>query len=237
MEENTRLSDLTRMLLSSPSFSGFLDNLSQNTASMPAAQPKIEQQQPQQQAQPSRQVRKDVNPYAGQQTQMHMAMIPEQQMDFSVLDLNADAFAYQPQVFSVLSLPEPSFESSVLSGKSSNFVGKFNSEVEKVEMPVIERISVKPEATIEAVPVVDEEFDADPAFALFNDQPVPASSSPLDMTAIFGGIESEKAFARIELVDAQDAAATAEIAMIKVERIFAGMDSVMERLEAMTIDL
>merc|ERR1712230_262179 len=46
MEENTRLSDLTRMLLSSPSFSGFLDTLASNPAAAQTAQ--AVQQQPQQ---------------------------------------------------------------------------------------------------------------------------------------------------------------------------------------------
>src|SRR5256885_6591869 len=65
MEENTRLSDLTRMLLSSQAFSGFLNELSQNgmpapsTTAATASQP---QSQTQSQAQPQP-TKKDVNPH------------------------------------------------------------------------------------------------------------------------------------------------------------------------------
>lgn len=215
------------MLLSSPSFSGFLDNLSSNPAAMPAPQPKIEQQQQQ-----ARQLRKDVNPYAAQHTQMHMAMIPEQTMDFSMLDLNQDAYSYQPQVFSVLSLPEPSFDVSALSGKSSNFVGKYESADEKIEMPVIERATIKKEEVVEPVIAVDDEFDSDPAFALFTDGPVATPTTGLE--SIFGGIETEKALARLELVDAEDTDAVAEAALRKVERLCADLDTVAQRLEEMT---
>ncbi|TGO46379.1 hypothetical protein BOTNAR_0592g00060 [Botryotinia narcissicola] len=172
LEENTRLSDLTRMLLSSPAFSGFLDSLSSNPATQQAPPP--QQQVPIQHEQP-RQVRKDVNPYGAQQQmqqqqQQHigMVMIPEQAMDFAMLDINADGFGYQPQVYSVLSIPETVIDSSILSGKSSNLVDSLQSEDEKAELPIVERQPVHelaPSAIVEEV--VDEEFDADPAFALF----------------------------------------------------------------------
>jgi len=101
------------MLLSSPSFSGFLDTLASNPAAAQTAQAVQQPQQVEQQQQPQRQ-RKDVNPYAAQQQMQHigMTMIPEQAMDFSMLDLNNDStFSYQPQVFSVLSMPETVIDS------------------------------------------------------------------------------------------------------------------------------
>jgi len=247
MDENTRLSDLTRMLLSSPSFSGFLDTLSTNPAAVP--------QQQQQQATPTsatqqtqaenRQVRKDINPYAAQQQmqqeQIGMAMIPEHTMDFSMLDLNGDGgFSYQPQVFSVLSMPEAVIDTSVLSGKTSNFIGRFESEDEKVEMPTIERMPVKEEAPVTLpTPIVDEEFDADPSFALFTDSvsaPVTAPLVKLDTISFFG-IESEKALARIELVDATEDEATAAMAMARVQRLYDSIEAATERLEALTMDM
>merc|ERR1712144_70274 len=171
MEENTRLSDLTRMLLSSPSFSGFLDTLASNPAAAQTAQA-VQQQQPQQR------VRKDINPYAAQQQQMQqqhigMTMIPEQTMDFSMLDLNGTSSS-QPQVFSVLSLPETILDSETLSGKSSSFTPSI-SDAEKVELPKIERMPVSEPEKAELSVVVDEEFDADPAFALYS-APVPATT-------------------------------------------------------------
>lgn len=240
IEENNRLSDLTRMLLSSPAFSGFLNDLSANGNALPqqSAPAPVEQRQVEQRQQ---QVRKDVNPYAAQQhmQQQHigMTMIPEQAMDFSMLDLNADGgYSYQPQVFAVPEMPEgPAIDASFLAGKSVASE-HLESEASKVEMPIM-RLPVIEEAPAAITPVVDEEFDSDPAFALFNDAPAPSSSSELDMTAIFGGIESEKAFARYELVDATPSEASGIIAMARVQRICAGMEDTVARLEAMTINM
>jgi hypothetical protein len=231
MEENTRLSDLTRMLLSSPSFSGFLDTLSANPAAVQPAPAAVQQHQPQVE---KRQVRKDVNPYAAQQQmqqqQIGMAMIPEATMDFSMLDLNLDGgYSYQPQVFSVLSLPETVIDSSILSGKKSE---KFTSE-QKVDYPVIRRMPVKEEAPVVATPIVDEEFDSDPAFALFTNCPAP-SSSPLTLADLdFSGIVCEKSRFTLVTVNESDAIS----AMDRVQRLCESIDAAAERLEALTLDL
>lgn len=91
-EENRRLTDLTRMLLSSSAFSGFVGELTSNPAAAQVAQAPLRPQQQQPQSEQPRRVRKDVNPY-GQQPMQHqhigMAMIPEHAMDFSMIDLNA----------------------------------------------------------------------------------------------------------------------------------------------------
>ncbi|TVY64212.1 BZIP-type transcription factor [Lachnellula suecica] len=229
MEENTRLSDLTRMLLSSPSFSGFLDTLSQNPAAAQTAQqvtqPRVEQQQ---QQQAPRQVRKDVNPYAAQQhmQQQHigMTMIPEHNMDFSMLDLNADGgFSYQPQVFSVLSLPETTIDSEVLSGKSSNFA-TLDSATEKVELPTVERM---PEPTVpaKAVEVVDEEFDSDPAFALYASSPAPSTPA---FSFDFSTLDISAKPSQYELV--VKSSTNDEACMRKMERLAARMDAAAERI-------
>lgn len=247
MEENTRLSDLTRMLLSSPSFSGFLDTLSQNPAAAQTAQqvtaPRVEQpqQQSQQQAQPQRQVRKDVNPYAAQQ-QMNigMTMIPEHNMDFSMLDLNSDgAFSYQPQVFSVLSLPETTIDTDILSGKSSSPFTPLASDAEKVELPTVERMPVvessEPEA-IKTVEVVDEEFDSDPAFALFASAPV-STAAPIEEAKTFNfdiaSIDISFKPSQYELVVEKPADGAI---MRRVERLAADMDVVAERLSLLTMN-
>jgi hypothetical protein len=243
MEENTRLSDLTRMLLSSPSFSGFLDNLSSNPAAVAPQQQQAAPAPVEQRHVENRQVRKDVNPYAAQQQmqnqQINFTMIPEQAMDFSMLDLNGDgSYIYQPQVFSVLSMPEVTFDTSILSGKKSNFVAEsFDSEAEKVTMPTIERMPVKVEVAVEASPIVDDEFDNDPAFALFTDAPITTSQTSIDseFTCIFGGIQPEKAFSRLELVDSAEEANGAA-AMDRVQRICESLEAVTARLEAMTVN-
>ena len=247
------------MLLSSPSFSDFLNDLSSNPQQLP---PQNQPQQPE-----SRQIPKDVNPYGAQQRrsqqQQHIgtAVIPEQPVDYTVLGLDSqDGFNFQPQVFSVLETPEPAvIDSSVLSGKTTNFVGEqFDLDEEKVEMPVIEKapVPVREEPVVAAekpevsdVVVRDDEFENDPAFALYHDS---ASSAPergeepavveLDTEGfsnvdIFGGIEPDKALARYELVDVCEEEEAATLAMARVHRISACLDNVMSRLEVLTVDL
>merc|ERR1712144_199352 len=224
MEENTRLSDLTRMLLSSPSFSGFLDTLASNPAAAQTAQ--AVQQQPQQveQQQPQQRVRKDINPYAAQQQQMQqqhigMTMIPEQTMDFSML-----------------SLPETILDSETLSGKSSSFTPSI-SDAEKVELPKIERMPVSEPEKAELSVVVDEEFDADPAFALYS-APVPATtvSEPKQELDISFLANLSIKPSQYELVSKTDDAAS-DAALRRVERLARDMDACVERLMSLTMHL
>jgi hypothetical protein len=240
MEENTRLSDLTRMLLSSPSFSGFLDTLASNPA---AAQTAQAVQQPQQVEQPQRQVRKDINPYAAQQQmQQHvgMTMIPEQTMDFSMLDLNNDAFNFQPQVFSVLSLPEAVIDTEVLSGKGSSF-STLASDDEKVELPTIERMPVTEAPKVELPVIVDDEFDADPSLALYASAPTaaaPKASSPaLDIDLSFLNNLSLKPsnFELIVMTPVDES--TSDAAMNRVERLGADLEACLDRLSSLTMHL
>jgi hypothetical protein len=242
MEENTRLSDLTRMLLSSPSFSGFLDNLATNPAAAQTAQ--VVQQAQQQIEQPQRQMRKDINPYAAQQQmqqqQIGMAMIPEHNMDFSMLDLNDNgAFSYQPQVFSVLSLPETVIDTEVLSGKGSSFSSS-TSDDEKVELPKVERMPVSKSEKVELPVVVDEEFDADPAFALFASSPTPTAATTIstpDLDLSFLANLSLKP-SNFELVVRSEVdEATSDAAMRRVERIANDLDACVERLMGFTMHL
>jgi hypothetical protein len=241
MEENTRLSDLTRMLLSSPSFSGFLDTLATNPAAAQTAQaiqqPQQQQQQPQQ-MEPQRQIRKDINPYAAQQQmQQHvgMTMIPEQPMDFSMLDLNTEgAFSYQPQVFSVLSLPEAVIDTEVLSGKRSSF-SPLASDSEKVELPIIERVPVC-EPVVEVPVTVDAEFDADPAFALYATAAATSSCEPeLDLSFLANLSLKPSQFELV--VERQVDETVSDAAMRKVERLAAEMDACVARLMGLTSHL
>lgn len=248
MEENTRLSDLTRMLLSSPSFSGFLDTLSANPAAAQTAQSVTQQPQPTQNQptqntqQPQRQVRKDVNPYAAQHLQapqIGMTMIPEQTMDFSMLDLGNDGF-YQPQVFSVLSMPETVIDSEVLSGKSS--VQSYTSADEKVELPTVERMPTSnPEKEVQPVPapVEDEEFDSDPSFALFapsqEKETITVAPQELDINALVASINISKP-TQYELITSTSSDEE-EAAMRRVDRMFEGLESVTERLSGLVMHL
>lgn len=133
MEENTRLTDLTRMLLSSQSFSGFLQELSQtgNIPTMPQSQAqKQPQQSAQQQTQPQPQpTRKDIPSHeASRQVssqnhmQVGMTLIPETPIDMSIFDNHS--WSHVPssdfQVYSLTDLPEPpKIDLSNLSEKAS----------------------------------------------------------------------------------------------------------------------
>ncbi|KAI0161229.1 hypothetical protein GGR57DRAFT_351381 [Xylariaceae sp. FL1272] len=250
MEENRRLTDLTRMLLSSSSFSDFLDHLSRNPT-VPAAQPQIEQRQPEPQRAP-----KDVNPYNGasqnQHQQIGMVMIPEQTMDFSMLNLNNDAFNYQPQVFAVLETPEPPvIDTDILRGKSSNFVGESFEESDKTDVPILEapiapvvEKSQLAEAPVASETVVEKKpanLDAD----IFDDNeevsaPLPTSieldTEALITESIFGGVESEKALARYELTEASEEEEIATVALRRIERLASSVESTIARLERFSLE-
>ncbi|OJD19611.1 hypothetical protein AJ78_00468 [Emergomyces pasteurianus Ep9510] len=230
VEENTRLMDLTRMLLSSPHFASFLNDMTINSgppAAPQPAQPSAMQAPSQQQQQ---QPPKDANPShvsADIQMQNHqvgMAMVPEQSADFAGMDMNTPGWntgidmSYNTPVFAVLDVPEgPDLDSAVLSGKSSNSVGPISSDEIKEQMPSIERPppvaaglakdmdSMKPTPEVE----IDE---SDSSLALFYDQPrsrsPPSSTTPATtFEDTFGGITPEKLFARIDLVIYDDGSA------------------------------
>lgn len=161
MEENTRLTDLTRMLLSSQAFSGFLSELS-GTAP-PSSTSSL--QQPQTSSQPQT-IPKDVNPHQvarqlqNQQQQIGMATIPEQSVDFSLAETNPPASSWNSTVglvnfpvFSLIKLPEgPALDVETLSGKvhGGSLLQAYESEnrdATKQDMPNIEyaRLLVKTE--------------------------------------------------------------------------------------------
>ncbi|OLN86763.1 BZIP-type transcription factor MBZ1 [Colletotrichum chlorophyti] len=243
-EENKRLQDLTRMLLSSPSFSNFLDHLSTNPQAAPQPTPAVKVERPEQQ----RQVPKDINPYANQaQQQIGMAMIPEQNMDFSMLNIDNDAYNFQPQVFAVLETPDIpiTIDSNVLSGKSSNFVGEqFDSDDDKIELPTVEAPkSLVPEVSAPALveeEVFDDDFENDPEFALYHSTPAVSPEGPAELDVegfsnvdIFGGIDSDKVLARYELVDASEEEKNSCLTMARVQRIQDRLEPMVARLEAM----
>lgn len=125
-EENTRLTDLTRMLLSSQSFAGFLQELSQGNVAEGSRQ-QSRQERPQQQAQPQP-TRKDINPHEvarqlhNQQPQIGMALIPEAPVDMSLYDTsswNSSGRSTDYHVFSVNEVPRgPAVEITKLGGKT-----------------------------------------------------------------------------------------------------------------------
>jgi len=261
MEENTRLSDLTRMLLSSPSFSSFLDTLSPADG-LPApveatTRPSASAKAPRQTENPTTNAPKDANPYAAQQ-HVGMALVPDTNADLSVLELSNNWTANylpgvwganQPQVFSVLELPEgpavDQIDTSALSGKSSSFTSElFSSDEAKVEAPTVERMPTVENQTgkvcVTPVARLEEDLDeSDPALSLFADSHVTETakvekSSFVPVLELLRGITIGKA-PRFELVSAQgtdrDVAATD---MDLFQRLCDSTEAAIRRIDAMT---
>ncbi|SZF02411.1 unnamed protein product [Blumeria hordei] len=105
--ENTRLTDITHSLLSSSSFSGFVESLSADYATK---QPSSALQQQQQIEQPRSRLPKETDLHFNQiqieNSNISMIYPPENRLDFSISDHIHEGNSYQPRVFSLLSLPE-----------------------------------------------------------------------------------------------------------------------------------
>lgn len=266
--ENTRLTDLTRMLLSSSAFSTFLNDLSSSGPTVmntPAASASHNAPATQQQIQPKS--RKDANPHqtnlqSQQQsnTQIGMALIPEQTMDFAAFDPTSNAWAgnmdygfNNAQVFSVMALPpEPNIDSidcGILSGKFSNSVGPYSSDDAKDSTPSIERMPIAekvPEVKSESVMLFDDsEFDeSDPAFALFVDSPSQPKPTHADEEyRVFGAIELEKAVARFDIIiddgsdDSSNDGTVSSTVMARFECMCLNLEAASSRIAAVTSHL
>jgi len=185
-------------------------------------------------------------------------MVPDQPM-------GPDVFVYQPQVYAVLSTPEPPagiIDTAALSGKTSNFVGCVDEEDDdstKMEVPampshLLAAKAEEPAAPLSAAPI-DEEFESDPAFALYHEEPTSSNIESEEQSEaqqprelhldqidtrgllrmdLFGGVEPEKALARFEFVNASEEEASVALAMERVQRISAALEDTRVRLEAMT---
>lgn len=265
MVENARLGDLTRMLLSSPAFSTFLADLSGTGAPNPI--PDLSQLQSHgstSRSQPSA-PRKDVNPnqVAPRQPQTHgqnnLTMIPEESsFDYPATESantgytdNMDFGLYDAQVYAVTEVPRgPAVDTMLfanLHGKSSNFVGPCPSIDDAKDEPLpIESMppTVGKMQMPEPIETPSENFDidaSDPAFALFIDQPIPSSTATLCAVApgdrIFGEIELEKAFGRVELIvedESNDSREISSATIERFERLCSRLDAASARILAIT---
>ena len=241
MAENTRLADLTRMLLSSSAFSTFLADLSGTGASNAT--------------QAARQL-----PSQGQNNnQVGLTVIPEESsFEYNATESantgytdNMDFGLYDAQVYAVTAVPEiPAVDNELFSnlhGKSSNFVGPYTStddskhEPINIEsMPTIARKQEMPEPIEPPNDNLDIDV-SDPAFALFIDQPAsPSTATPYAVASedrIFGEIELEKAFGRVELIiegDSDDSLEINAATVEKFERLCSRLDAASARIAAIT---
>lgn len=220
--ENLRLTNLTRMLLSSDAFSGFLQELAESgkgtqelASVMPTTQSELVKTEPLQPA-----PRKDLHVHqdvlqegqlendAG--VQIEMTLMPDPPPIYVRGDLmNLNNWGdIDLRVYTVTDLPEgPALDHDnfgTLSGKPSNGFVPHPAGDSKAEVPVVECMPAP--HTIE--PLLDAEnvndhidFDeTDPAFALFADAPSNSTNPAISPSEMFGTIELEKVFSRLELV-------------------------------------
>lgn len=239
MEENTRLTDLTRMLLSSQAFSGFLNELSQNGMPAPTTASASSQPQPQP-------TKKDVNPHQAtrqaqnQPTQVGMTIIPETTVDFSMLDSTptsnwAAGFGMNSfQVCSVTQLPEgPAIDTEFLSGKKPFDVSKSSTSAAK-DYPVLEfpHIIRQPDTDLPAARL-DESVELDEgAFTLFFDQPRAPAPAIVERARTIDPMSSNELSAHAQTVTEEPE--SEEERWKKLERMCATLDASWEHLSVHT---
>ncbi|KAI4250721.1 MAG: hypothetical protein LQ352_005287 [Teloschistes flavicans] len=265
MAENTRLTDLTRMLLESPAFSTFLNDLSgtnsqhsttptQYVQSTPV--PKAEEVKPDppkdlSSHQPAQQSQ------IGHDAQVGMVLMPDQYTNYgtgsSAWADSADLALYDAQVYAVTSMPEgpadDHLETSFLGGKSSGALGLFHSHDAKVEGPVIEYPSL-PTEDAKDLPTIIAETDkqeteaaasesnnSDPAFALYDSvtRPMGARTAPEK-----NSVKLEKPVEHIKLTVTNDGSEDGEVsiaALRKFANFCANMEGPSQRVAAITSHL
>ncbi|KAJ5642389.1 hypothetical protein N7490_006389 [Penicillium lividum] len=235
-EENARLNDLARMLLGSPHFANFLNEMPDSVP--PQVQAHQPPTQPQQASAPKETSAPRQEFQMQQHTQPNMVMVPNpnQGMDASMLNSGwnsgIDMNYGNTPVFAVLEVPEgPSFDAEILSGKSSSLG---SSESAKDEAPIFDC----PEGEVTrksdiGVANPDVEIDeSDPAYALFVDSPAP--SAPSD-DHVFNGLQSEKSAPHYELV--VDAAQASAVAHARFNALCSSMQAAFDRVSRVTSHL
>ncbi|RDW90231.1 bZIP transcription factor [Aspergillus mulundensis] len=253
-DENARLTDFVRQLLSSPSFAHYLDE-QPNVNGLPQMPPPHLPQQPQhpaisqpamQQAPPAK-VETTPNhiqqgyPMQQQSSQMGMMMVPSQGIDVSTMNMNNagwnSGIDFNPSVFAVLEVPQPpALDAAALSGKSYSLDGVSfagtSSNKDTPSIPCSPCIEGSGEETSMDAGDVNVEVDgSDPVLALFADQPK-QSVSKIAQEPLFDGIESDKAPA-FELVVENDSKAAA----IRLAHLCSSMEDAFQRVSNLTAHL
>ena len=246
MEENRRQQAFIERLLRHQAFNPFLEDLVKEQQEMSAPAPLASMPSSSTPVAPAPapahfQFSQPENTHVG------MTMVPETQLDFSMLNINnnnnnnnhanwnmANGFnGYQPRVFAVTELPEgPAnpLDISAMSGKghSTIFAAEDEASTEeelKADYPVIER-PVQSEQTI--MVHVEEDDAEDEEYDLYRSSPAPsaAPSAPVELT-----FTTEKA-SRFTLVVA-DEASEAMLAE-RLEKKIAAMEPAFQRIAAIT---
>lgn len=249
MEENARARGFIERLLRHQAFTPFLEELSRDEAlqgktpltSVPSSAPTVVAATSAFQSQQFGAMSQSDNTHVG------VTMVPEPQIDFSVLNLNNNgnnwgvnnSFGFQPQpsVFAVHELPEGPInplDTEAMSGKgySAIFSAEDNSPAEEVKMdyPVIERPMPIEEMRISTVEEADEDEDNLYASATTTSAVSSACFSTENHEILFSN--PEKALSHFSLVisDETQEALLAE----RLARRIAAMEPVLQRVAAIT---
>lgn len=259
-QENANLLALTKNILESPAMAEYITQTgtlpgttaSPETEPLTTLKPELHELDVPKDANPN-QVLNQQNTQQEQDTPyIGMTMIPEHPVDFSVYNTNVNAWGGNidlglyntPQVFAVTSVPQgPSIDELRLANlsekPSDNIFSHMAIPESKDEVLSYERMpSTQPiETRNETVDLLeDENFDeSDPVFILYTDSPAPLDSSFKAQEPIFGHIELEKAFGRVELLleeqeDSRDMVSSAAVQTF--ERLCSSLDEISERVFA-----
>ena len=256
LEQNRQLTQLCKTMLNHRAFGTFMDEMSsdpsllnafapsqQSSSQSTASQTSQTPEQPQQPAQSSHQ------PQQQNVTHVGMSMVPETNLDFSMLNLGGNHWGssnnfQQPQIFAIHELPAgPSFEelqSSVLSGKSGDDAEEL--AIAKTDVPILSKelsiLSKVPQPASEVGSKVDDpDVTNDPVFALYTNSPPTSSgsSSKLTMGEALSQLErslSEKSPSVFNLQVRRPR--NDEEALYAVDRLFARAESSIRRIELTT---
>ena len=179
------------MLLSSPSFSGFVNELSANGMAVP---PQIKQEPSVPAPQP---MPKDLNPSRAsrqmhsQQPQIGMALLPESATDFSALAFDGwnSGISNDFRIYSVTDLPQgPVLDLEKLSGKDNKTLSTSYTSTEPKDMPKKLELPCLPQQSSEAKPLEPAEVDPtihldQDAFSLYFDTTPAAPETALTVNA------------------------------------------------------
>ncbi|KAF2995193.1 hypothetical protein E8E13_000374 [Curvularia kusanoi] len=176
------------------------------------------------------------------ETQVGMTMVPETQIDFSMLNINnANANSnwngfngYQPRVFAVTELPEgPAnpLDISAMSGKGHSTIFAAEDEASadeelKPDYPVIERPVQSAQPTMAAV---EEEDTSDDDYDLYRSSPAPSAAPVAPVELAMTNPEKASRFTLVVCNESSEA-----VLAERLERKMAAMEPAFQRIAAIT---
>jgi len=246
-EENARSRAFIERLLRHQAFTPFLDELSREESLQPKASLPVSASTAPAPAPAPFQNQQFAGMPQQQNTHVGMTLIPENQFDFAMLNINNgnndnanwgvnNGFGYQPRVFAVRELPEGPvnpLDTEAMSGKGHSAIfhaeDESSTEAIKPDFPVVERpvASSKPvTASVEIEDDDDELYASSPAPSAITSAVAPLQ----DHEQLFTNPEKALAHFSLTITDDAQEARLAE----RLERRISAMEPVLQRLAALT---